>query len=145
MTEAQYEEFDDEETCELLDFVDGLNFDEYIQDVEFRNALAAVKGRARKLDKEQDQFKDLLCAQFNDAEDGEDLGPPSPARHETASQAARRRDPDGMSVASEAPSETPSQKVLAERILKDNPEMRAVHSAASVQKILEKTQKVQEA
>merc|ERR1719335_974888 len=71
MTAEQVQDFDEEETCDLLDFVDALNFDEYIQDVEFREALAAVQGRARKLEKEQDAFKNALVAAFNEAGDEE--------------------------------------------------------------------------
>merc|ERR1719240_494537 len=80
MTEKQSDEMDGEQTLELLDFADNLNFDEYMNDLEFREAVGALKGRANKMQYEQDKFKQQLCAQFNDAEgEGEEAAPAAPA------------------------------------------------------------------
>merc|ERR1719335_974699 len=69
MTEKASAEMDEEETLELLDFADNLNFDEYMNDLEFREALQAMQGRANKLQGEQDKFRDMISKQFNEAED----------------------------------------------------------------------------
>lgn len=74
MTQEAVEELDEEEAVELLDFADNLNFDEYMNDLGFREGIAALKGRANKLQNEQDAFKNLLVQQFNDAEGDEEEG-----------------------------------------------------------------------
>jgi len=75
MTEAQKDEFEEEEAGGLIDFAEGLDFDQFIHDLEFREAVGALKDRAGKLQKEQDDFKALLVDEFNrlpGAEDDED-------------------------------------------------------------------------
>jgi hypothetical protein len=141
MTEQENEDFDEEETCELLDFVDALNFDEYIQDLEFREALNGLKSQVVKLDKAQEVFKRKLAEQFNSADDDDQPGPnvggdPFAARADMA----EKPDWDG-SVLSEAPSVVSEHKDLAERVLKENADMRSVHSAASVSRLIEKAQR----
>jgi hypothetical protein len=141
MTEKEHEEFDEEETCELLDFVDALNFDEYIQDLEFRDALDQLKIRAKRLDRAQDAFKKQLADQFNEAEDDEESVAPSVAESQRRKPAAAEKDWDASTAASEAPSVVSEHKGLADRILKENESMRSVHSAASVARMIEKTQR----
>jgi len=142
MTEKEHEEFDEEETCELLDFVDALNFDEYIQDFEFRDALDQIKNRAKKLDRAQEAFKKQLAEQFNEAEDDDASVAPSVAESQARRKPApAEKDWDASTAASEAPSVVSEHKGLADRILKENESMRSVHSAASVARMIEKTQR----
>lgn len=145
MTEKAAQDFDEDQTVELLDFVDALNFDEYIEDLEFRKVLEAVKGRAGKLDKEQDAFKQLIAEQFNDADDDVAEAGDDAASNATGNSGVRRqRAQQDASVASEAPSMASvtsvasEAKSLADRILKENSDIRSVHSAASVARIMEK-------
>lgn len=145
MTEKENEEFDEEETCELLDFVDALNFDEYIQDLEFREALDGLKAQVHKLDKAQDVFKKKLAAQFNDAESDDqaasNVGGDPFAEYAAGKADAEKPDWDGSILSESAPSVVSEHKDLAKRVLEENSDMRSVHSAASVARMIEKAQR----
>merc|ERR1719240_595585 len=171
MTEKQSEEMDEEQTLELLDFADNLNFDEYMNDLEFREAVGALKGRANKMNYEQEKFKKELCAQFNDAEGEEGeaaASPPEDGELAVEGQAAmdddmqsictshtgisgdraarkKRKDDedswDSSTRTSDVTSVDPDRRDLADRVLADNADMRSVHSAASVQRMIEKVER----
>ncbi|CAK9004599.1 Hypothetical protein SCF082_LOCUS8253, partial [Durusdinium trenchii] len=72
MTEQEKDHFEEEEADDLINFVEHLDFDKYVGDLEFRQALGALKDRTGKLKKEQDAFKDELLANFNVSYDDED-------------------------------------------------------------------------
>merc|ERR1719379_2572291 len=175
MTQEAVEELDEEEAVELLDFADNLNFDEYMNDLGFREGMAALKGRANKLQKEQDEFKNMLVQQFNEAE-GEDEEGNAEAQgagdeeemavegdavfsedqmseltsHTGVSQEDRKYrhrgdDWDSSTRTSESMSVDPEELDFSRRALRENPELTKVHSAASVQKIAEKVAKDKEA
>jgi len=96
-----------------------------------------------KLDKAQDLFKRKLAEQFNAADADEDQPGPNVGGDPFAAGAASKAEKpewDG-SVLSEAPSVVSEHKDLADRVLKENADIRSVHSAASVARIIEKTQK----
>eukprot|EP00913_Durusdinium_trenchii_P026028 g24419.t1 len=54
MTEQEKDHFEEEEADDLINFVEHLDFDKYVGDLEFRQALGALKDRTGKLKKEQD-------------------------------------------------------------------------------------------
>jgi hypothetical protein len=174
LTADAVEELDEEEAVELLDFADNLNFDEYMNDLGFREGIAALKGRANKLQKEQDDFKNLLVAQFNEAEGDEEDGAAEAQEGDEAEIAVEGEgvfDDDQMSMltshtgvsqedrkyrhrgddwdsstrTSETMSFDPEEIEFSKRALKENPEMAKVHSAASVAKIAEKVKQDKEA
>merc|ERR1719428_2514314 len=174
MTADAVEELDEEEAVELLDFADNLNFDEYMNDLGFREGVAALKGRANKLQKEQDDFKNMLVAQFNEAEgeeegdgeaqeagDEEEMAIEGDAvfvedqmsmltSHTGVSQEDRKYrhrgdDWDSSTRTSETMSVDPEELEFSKRVLRENPELAKVHSAASVQKIAEKVKQDKEA
>lgn len=72
MTEQEKESFEEEEADDLVNFAENLDFDKYMGDLEFRQALDAMKDRHGKLSKEQEAFKDELLRDFN-AKVGDDL------------------------------------------------------------------------
>jgi len=171
MTEKQSEEMDEEQTLELLDFADNLNFDEYMNDLDFREAVGALKGRANKMAYEQDKFKKELCAQFNDAEgEGEEGAAPPAEDGDLAVEGQAAIDDDALSMVtshtgisgdrdrkkkrrddeeswdsstrtSDVTSVDPDRRDLADRVLADNADMRSVHSAASVQRMIERVER----
>eukprot|EP00391_Amoebophrya_sp_Ameob2_P006433 CAMPEP_0178992712 /NCGR_PEP_ID=MMETSP0795-20121207/6272_1 /TAXON_ID=88552 /ORGANISM="Amoebophrya sp., Strain Ameob2" /LENGTH=453 /DNA_ID=CAMNT_0020684635 /DNA_START=62 /DNA_END=1423 /DNA_ORIENTATION=- len=49
LTKKQKEEMEEQEVADLLSFANNLNFEEYVEDLEFRQALSALKGRATDL------------------------------------------------------------------------------------------------
>merc|ERR1712139_19360 len=78
MTKEEKEVFEDEQKADLLEFAECLDFDQYIYDLEFREAVTAMKDRAGRVQKEQDAFKQDLVEEFNklqgDEEDGAEAG-----------------------------------------------------------------------
>merc|ERR1711972_941606 len=58
MTENEKDSFEDDVGNDLINFAEGLDYDKFIGDLEFREGLAALRDRAGKLQKEQDAFKD---------------------------------------------------------------------------------------
>jgi len=173
MTQDAIEELDEEEAVELLDFADNLNFDEYMNDLGFREGIAALKGRASKLQREQDNFKNMLVQQFNEAEGEEEEGAAEApdeegemaiegdavfdddqmsmlTSHTGVSQEERKYrhkddDWDSSTRTSETMSVDPEELEFSKRALKENPSLAKVHSAASVQKIAEKVKQDKEA
>mmetsp|Transcript_92957 Transcript_92957/g.165305 ORF Transcript_92957/g.165305 Transcript_92957/m.165305 type:complete len:316 (-) Transcript_92957:196-1143(-) len=145
MTEVEREEKEDIDAEELLAFADNLDFDEYIHDLEFRQALGAISDRAKKLQREQDAFKDSLLQEFNeeDEEDGDTVGPlearaPRKARED-------RPDWDASTVASEDRSDADSTtQGLVDRAWQEG-QLKGVHSKSSAKKLVEAALKNSEA
>jgi hypothetical protein len=156
MTTDEKEAVEEAEAEDLIRFAEGLDFDAFVGDLEFRHCLQAVKDRAKKLQKEQDAFKDSILREFNEADadgngtetsslagdpfDGTGQADPSRRRRRPAGEEAR---PDwdnstacgdeGKSAASDR-----SSKIAVERVLENNPNLRLVHSKESMQKLVEK-------
>merc|ERR1719220_1697381 len=72
MTEEEREGFEDDQAADLIEFAENLDFDGYINDLEFRQCLRAVQDRAKKLQREQNAFKDSIVNEFNMADDDEE-------------------------------------------------------------------------
>lgn len=148
MTEKAAEEYDEEETDNLLYYVEGLDFDQYINDLEFRDAVKVVRDRAGKLKREQDAFKDQLARDL--AADGEDGCEEGGDIVGDLPDAARRRvrapvcDDDAASVAPSEASVVSHSSSKAKEVLAANPQMRAIHSKASVEKMIERQQGAEE-
>jgi hypothetical protein len=172
MTEQEKEAFEEEEVDDLLNFVEDLDFDKYVGDLEFREGLDALKDRAGKLAKAQGDFKDALVRDFNtkvgddleerstsaggdmDLEDGLEgasiLGD-LPAGSEGGRRRSAGRDRynkdgaewDSSTTCGDDPITENDRELqdAAEMVLESAPQMRAIHSKGSVQKIIEKTRK----
>lgn len=152
MTEVEKEGFEDEEAEDLIRFAEGLDFDKYISDAEFRECLHVVRDRAGKLQKEQDAFKDNLLREFNGADNEDDYedGSYADMQSEDApiSQARRRPPSDGRGGGDDRPDWDASTcgddrrsdggRSAADRILEANPQLKAVHSKASAQRLIER-------
>jgi len=65
MTEKEKDHFEEEEADDLINFAEGLNYEKYINDLDFRQGMSALQDRAGKLQKMQDAFKDELVRDFN--------------------------------------------------------------------------------
>lgn len=168
MTEREKDEFQDEEADELIQFAENLDYDKYIGDFEFKQCLEVVRDRARKLQRAQDSFKDDLVRDFNaaaaaageegvdgsDCADGIDgaslgeLGPPGQTgrafRRVQAAMADDRPDWDASTACSDERAPDREIKAAADRVLEAMPQLKAVHSKGSVQKLLEKVEKDQQ-
>lgn len=169
MTEKEKDQFEEEEGDDLINFAENLDFDKFVGDLEFRQGLDALKDRAGKLKKEQDAFKDELLANFNSSVDEDEDYEESTAAGSlledgidgqsllgseysvTSSRRARREkeqrgdgkeDWDNSTNAGDDRSVVdPEVKEMAEVVLANAPHIRAVHSKASVEKLIQKAQK----
>merc|ERR1719198_548522 len=85
MTEEEKEGAEDDEAAALIDFAENLDFEKYLGDAEFRQCLQVVQDRAKRIQREQDKFKDDLIRDFNAQATSEavmSLAVPTPARRE---------------------------------------------------------------
>lgn len=167
MTEQEKHNFEEEEADDLINFAENLDYEKYVGDLEFRQALEALKDRKGKLQKEQDAFKDQLLANFNASlndDDGDDdastaagsakledgldgqsiFGDLRSEYSAASSKRSRRQDnKDGRiewdnstNAGDDRPDIDPVVKQLAEVVLENAPQIRAIHSKESVQKII---------
>jgi len=174
MTEKEKESFEEEEADDLINFAENLDYDQYVGDLEFRQALDALKDRAGKLAKVQDAFKDDLVRDFN-TKVGDDLEERSTSAGGSAFDleeglegasilgdlrseggGRRRRSPgeerynadgrpawDSSTQAGDDIQEVdPEVKDIAAIVLDSAPQMRAIHSKESMQKVIERTRQL---
>jgi len=169
MTAQEKECFEEEEGDDLIDFAEGLDYDKFIGDLEFKQGLEALRDRAGKLSKEQNSFKDALIQDFNASnpdDDDEDqstavgepledgvegqslLGDRSEYSVGTSRRSAERFNENGQpewdsstACGDERAAMSREAQAAAEMVLECNPQMRQIHSKESVQKIIERAQK----
>lgn len=144
MTEAEREEKEDFDAEDLINFAENLDYDEYVHDLEFRECLAAITDRAKKLQREQDAFKDSLLREFNEDDEAADSVAPLGGHGMKAAQRGRRgedrEDWDASTVCSEdRASEDSSARALADQAWKEG-QLKGVHSKHSVKKLVEQAQ-----
>jgi len=168
MTQQEKESFEDEEADSLINFAEGLDYDKYVGDFEFKGALEALKDRAGRLAKVSDSFKDDLVRDFN-AMVGDDLEERSTSAGGSAFDmedgiegasllgdlrsegGRRRRSAEERSNADGRPEwDTSTQcdeddkrfdrelKDTAAMVLESAPQIRAIHSKESMQRIIER-------
>ncbi|CAK0856222.1 unnamed protein product [Prorocentrum cordatum] len=165
MTETEKDEFEEEAADDLINFAEGLDFEKFVGDLEFRQGLEALKDRTGKLKKEQEAFKESLVRDFNVAhEEEQSTEPGSPRNLEDGidgssiagsdavsatssrrrARAAARANLDGKAEwdnstnAGDGPVVDERVRDEATMVLESNSQMRAVHSQASVQKMIQK-------
>jgi len=56
---------EEEEVDDLLNFVDNLNYDKYIEDIEVNAMLTAIKNRVQDL-KQQDNWKEDMAKRYEE-------------------------------------------------------------------------------
>mmetsp|Transcript_11603 Transcript_11603/g.32693 ORF Transcript_11603/g.32693 Transcript_11603/m.32693 type:complete len:341 (+) Transcript_11603:79-1101(+) len=155
MTEEEKEGVEDEEADDLIRFAEGVDFDEYINDLEFRQGLEALKDRAKKIQREQDAFKDSILREFNGSEDDADEarsasayddartdgGADRPTGRRPGQDSAPRGRPDwdaSTAAGDDGPALDRESQAAADRVLQANPQLRGVHSKGSVRKLIER-------
>merc|ERR1719408_252948 len=161
------ESFEEEEAEDLINFAENLDYDKYMGDLEFRQALDTLKDRAGKISKVQDAFKDDLVRDFN-TKVGDDLEERSTSAGGSAfdleeglegasilgdlrsdgggGQGRRQRfNEDGRpewdsstQAGDDRPQIDDAVKDTASMVLESAPQMRAIHSKESMQKIVER-------
>lgn len=132
MTEGEKEEKEASDFGQLINFVEDLDYDEYIHDLEFRECLQAVTDRARRLQREQEAFKDSLLQELNQETND------SPS--ERLEEAVPRSNLNDLNERPEWDASAPQDstaKALAEKAWQEGP-FKAVHSKTSLRKIAER-------
>eukprot|EP00747_Dinoflagellata_sp_TGD_P162113 gnl/TRDRNA2_/TRDRNA2_179349_c0_seq1.p1 gnl/TRDRNA2_/TRDRNA2_179349_c0~~gnl/TRDRNA2_/TRDRNA2_179349_c0_seq1.p1 ORF type:complete len:348 (-),score=97.54 gnl/TRDRNA2_/TRDRNA2_179349_c0_seq1:149-1192(-) len=163
MTAKEKEDFEEAEAADLAAFAENLDFEKYIDDLEFRDCLRVMQDRAGKLKKEQDAFKGALASEFETVDEDEELradaaledgldgqsmlgsdvgrGSEGGAGRKSKGEARYGGKPDwdaSTDCGDEKRQVDPEMREAAERVLESNSQIRAVHSKGSVQKIIEK-------
>jgi len=162
MTEEEQEDLEDEEAADLINFAENLDFEKYMGDAEFRHQIQVMKDRAKKLQREQDKFKDDLIRDFNaQADDGDEFGSaytgsPRGSQADGGSQlgdlpgrtgpAGRARGgvddrPDwdsSTAFGEDGPLVDRETRSDAGRVMDAMPHLKGIHSKESVQRIIEK-------
>jgi len=158
MTEEEKEGAEDEEAAALIDFAENLDFEKYLGDAEFRQHFQVMQDRAKKLQREQDKFKDDLIRDFNAmGDEGDEFGSAytgSPRESQTGSVlgdmpgrtgpvrgrgADDRPDWDSSTaMGDDAPKIDRESRSDAGRVMEAMPQLKGVHSKESVQRIIEK-------
>mmetsp|Transcript_52325 Transcript_52325/g.124904 ORF Transcript_52325/g.124904 Transcript_52325/m.124904 type:complete len:347 (-) Transcript_52325:31-1071(-) len=166
MTAPEKDEFEEEEALDLINFADELDYEKYIGDLEFRQCLGVLRDRAKRLQKEQDSFKDALLRDMNGDdeaankadEDGDDALESASVVGELGLHQKGRRVNVGSGKASvfdeeDRPDWDTSTNCGDERqstggrdlrsaagqLLEAAPHLKAVHSKESMQRIIEKS------
>eukprot|EP00929_Paragymnodinium_shiwhaense_P107849 TRINITY_DN74203_c0_g1_i1.p1 TRINITY_DN74203_c0_g1~~TRINITY_DN74203_c0_g1_i1.p1 ORF type:complete len:411 (+),score=117.65 TRINITY_DN74203_c0_g1_i1:156-1388(+) len=173
MTEKEKEQHEEIEADELINFAEGLDYEKFINDIDFRSALGVVKDRAGRLQKEQDCFKDALLRDFNaaaeleeqstsaggsprrleDGLDGQSLLGDMKSEYSAASRRSAGRDRYGdgelqwdssTACGEDRPQMDRETKALAEQVLESHSGLRAVHSKDSITRIIAKQKQAAE-
>jgi len=161
MTEEEKEGAEDEEAAALIDFAENLDYEKYMDDSEFRTYFKVVQDRAKRIQREQDKFKDDLIADFNQSagDVGDEFGSaytgsPRASQADAASQlgdlpgrtgrargargddqsdwdASTAMGDDGPRVDREARSDAGS-------VLDSRPQLKGIHSKQSMERVLAK-------
>lgn len=160
MTEEEQEGAEDEEAASLIQFAENLDFEKYIGDAEFRQHFRIMQDRAQRLQREQDKFKDDLIADFNaqaggdeddeygsaytggdEGDGGSQLGdmPGRTGPPRLRGGGENRPDWDSSTAMGEdAPSVDREARSDAGRVMDAMPQLKAIHSKESVQRMIEK-------
>lgn len=171
LTEEGFDDAQEDEVDDLLNFASGLDFDQYIEDYEVRNAIAAVKNRIAELaqaktrhqggggdggggagvdlDESGEDWKKAFVEGWNGAGGG-DTGRMETGRSDRSVASrlgtARSQAGDEMETRSVAATERGGGDVsmdVAQEVLATSREMRQVHSSRSIRGILDKKKAAQ--
>lgn len=141
-TAEQEEENHENEVEDLLAFAEELDIDQYMDDCEFREALAAAKARINELESDEECEEDDNRSQAVRSECSQSsvYSTMSAAlRAKEAKEANGEKDWDG-SVCSDSKHSRVSRlsRAVAEELLEMNPNLRRKHSARSLAEVVEK-------
>merc|ERR1712070_609578 len=138
-TEAEEEENEEMEVEDLLAFAEELDIDQYMDDCEFREALAAAKARISELESD-DEDAMTQCTERTDVTAGSVYSTMSAALRAKEEKAAKGQEDWDGSVAGKSEKSRTSRmsRALAAEMLEMNPNLRQKHSQKSLAEIVEK-------
>jgi len=167
-TEQQLEDEEEQNVDDLLQFTNNLNYDQYIDDLEVKHMVAALKKRIDEIKgKEEDDWKNKIVDAWNNertsmkpskvdigADDRSDVRSCASEAKSAASEKSQqsiaelkakmdkhKKDWDTMSTTTKKNAVTIEERIakhVADEIIRNNTEFRHFHSNASVRRILEK-------
>jgi len=167
-TEKQLEDEEEQNVDELLEFTNNLNYDEYINDLEVKHMVTALRKRIDELKgKEEDDWKNKIVDAWNNEKPsvkpskvdigGDDRSDCRSVASEAKSAASERsqqsiselkakmdkhkKDWDTISTTTKKNAATLEERIakhVADEIIRNNTEFKHFHSNASIRKILEK-------
>jgi len=148
MTEEQSEVAEEYDADGLINFAENLDFDQYINDLEFREALGGIRDRAKVMHKEQEAFKKQLVDSYNVADEDAELSPRTEGHGSAVPTADRRSqkaasEADGTELSNYTTGTTSAE--MAKEAMELNPALKGIHSKASLQKIIEKQSETESA
>merc|ERR1712070_1094006 len=139
-TEAEEEENEEMEVEDLLAFAEELDIDQYMDDCEFREALAAAKARISELESDDECEDDEVATQCTERTVGSVYSTMSAAlRANEEKEKNGDKDWDGSVKPDTERSRTSRlSRAVAEELLEMNPNLRRKHSARSLAEVVEK-------
>eukprot|EP00163_Fabomonas_tropica_P012563 TRINITY_DN2389_c0_g1_i2.p1 TRINITY_DN2389_c0_g1~~TRINITY_DN2389_c0_g1_i2.p1 ORF type:complete len:376 (-),score=88.02 TRINITY_DN2389_c0_g1_i2:286-1413(-) len=153
MTEVEADDQDQAETEDLVNFAASLDFEQYLDDYEVRQALELVRQRVTEIEDAVEEEEYETDDEDAESEDGDNIGTDDndargehkPLRRKKKKKALKIKVTDSTADAEKeagwnqvAPNEVDSQKQVAQRILASSQSIRNVHSAASLQQVIAK-------
>lgn len=138
-TAEEEEENEDAEVEDLLAFAEDLDIDQYMDDCEFREALAAAKARISELESD-DEDAMTQCTERTDVTAGSVYSTMSAALRAKEEKAAKGQEDWDGSVAGKSEKSRTSRmsRAVAAEMLEMNPNLRQKHSQKSLAEIVEK-------
>ena len=147
LTEEQNEIVMDQEVDELLNFVDSLEIDDYLQDLEMQQKLTSIKDRIDDLQKKQKHLETQKSKIQRDEEINDNIPKSKDVTNtenkENIQKACNMKIADSKSTKSVAFAKS-SKSELAESILKESENLKNVHSKQSIVSILDTQKTVQQ-
>jgi len=138
-TAEEEEDCEDAEVEDLLAFAEDLDIDQYMDDCEFREALAAAKARISELESD-DEDAQSQCSDRTDMTSGSVYSTMSAALRAKEEKAATgQEDWDGSQGGKSEKSRTSRMsRAVAAEMLEMNPNLKKKHSTKSLAEIVEK-------
>ena len=116
----------------LVSFAQGLDFDKYINDMEFRTALTVLKDRTGEIEKQQTHLFESLADAVNKENENTPFIEPDDDLLESASVSTARR----KRVVKPPPAAPSVPEIsLVDRLLDVNPQLKQIHSKESLKEI----------
>lgn len=135
LTANENEEVEDLEVDDLLDFAENLDYEQYIDDMEVKEALSFVKKRVVDLENGAPKEVDPDAMEEGEGDEGDELGETKGIPRARAKWMKKNEDWEKGSTTSNM---SAGSNVSEKSILEDG-RMKGVHSAASVRAMMEKT------
>lgn len=162
LTAQQNEEAMDQEVDDLLDFVEELQIDDFLEDLEMQQKLASIKDRIEELQREQkalnackvrieeniDEREKTKQQQDEDGQEGSTESDPERGEKKVAvsgeGKTALTMDVKHIEPERDAPCAEPTHSEIAKDVLSTHVDMKSVHSKQSIVSILSQSQNIRQ-